>query len=86
MYLDPDIREDKVKELIGSARYSDNVNAIGDSLSKLNRVSEILINAFRNTLCFLNYSLSLSYKWRKIRTSIKRIWNKHTLVQVEFKS
>ena len=36
LYLDPDIREDEVNELIGSTRYLNFVKAIGDSLSKLN--------------------------------------------------
>ena len=45
LYVDFEIKKKKVKELIASSRYSDNVNAIGYFLSEFDKVSEILINS-----------------------------------------
>ena len=41
-----------MKKLIASSRYSDNVNAIGYSWRELDRISEVLIKAFKKKSLF----------------------------------
>ena len=52
--MNPEIKEKKVKELKASLRYSNNVNAREDSLSELDKFSEILINAFKEYSLFFS--------------------------------
>ena len=62
LYVNPEIKEEQVKELIASSRYSNHVNASGDSWSDFGRFSEILINALKEHSLFLTIVLDLSHE------------------------
>ena len=82
--VDPEISKEKVKEPIASSRFSSNVN--GHSLSVLDRISEILINAHKKNSLFFEQSIKLSLVWRKIIKDLEKNLKKLTKVQVESKN
>ena len=46
-YIDAEIQDPEIKDLISASRYSDNVNAVANSAEELEKVSEILQKAFK---------------------------------------
>ena len=63
--------EEKVEELIPSSGYSDNVNTIGYSLKKLEKVSEIFIKAFKKYFLFLKPSIESFLIYKKYDERLK---------------
>ena len=47
LYIDAEIQDPKIKDLISASRYSDNVNAVATDAEELERVSGILEKAFK---------------------------------------
>ena len=40
-FIDPEVQDPEIKDLISCSRYSDNVNAVANSAEELEKVSEI---------------------------------------------
>ena len=45
-YIDPEIQDQDIKDLISASRYSDNMNAVANSSTELDKVTSILVKAF----------------------------------------
>ena len=45
-YIDPEIQDQDIKDLISASRYSDNMNAVANSSTELYKVMSILVKAF----------------------------------------
>ena len=58
LYIDAEIQDPEIKDLISASWYSDNVNAVATDAEELERVSGILEKAFKNSAYSSNNLLS----------------------------
>ena len=47
MFVDPEIEDQDIRDLISASRYSDNLNTVANSSSQLEEVTAVLVKAFQ---------------------------------------